>query len=937
MLKKLRLLKYLILLLGTSIWCQEVPPFANYNPSMYGAENQNWNIAQTQNLNIYAANNKGLLEYNGARWKCYPSPQGIKLRALKVVGSRIYSGGFREFGYWQPNDFGQLIYYSLSSEHQQQLLEDEEIWSIEWVEGVLLFQSKKRIYFYDVQTQSLTWVSAYNVLPRIFNLKKGIYFQESKGGLFQLRNGKKKLVSAAYPFVEDEIIQMVQQQEKLLVITQKNGIYSLSDNELVPWITEIDDLFINLSIYSAIQTQSGYLALGTISHGLFLLDASGQLMYQLDQNNGLANNTVLCLFEDEQANLWLGLDKGISLINQNAPFQIFNDYLGTIGSVYAVAMYRDVLYLGTNQGLYRRFKNQKRFELVKGSEGQVWSLSVIGPHLFCGHHKGTLIIDGEQLDWLNEVAGTWAVKLVKFKEESFYLQGNYDGLYVLENKNNKWQIGNKIEGFDNSSRHFEFFDSTLVVNHEYKGLFFLTVDDYFKKVISQTQDSISTSLNSHILYFEDELYYANATGIYRKPSKHKAFKKDSILSSVYKDFGYVSGKLSSDTKNGNLWLFAQDAVVMASRGKLTSEFVKHILPLDEYARGTIDGYESLLELEDKKYLLGTSTGYLMVDNSAFKPKEFKIGISEIGKLSKSEPGKVESLLSVLKPTTLEHNKNGLKFDVHLPNYSVFEKPKYQYWLEGFYPEWGAWTDKSSITFENLPTGDYILHARAKLGNTLSTNIITHKFSVSPPWYLSWWAYILYTLLLVILGIIIHFNYRRYYHKQQAKLKERNEKDLRVARIENEKKITELKNEQLRKEFKSKSNELAASTLSLLRKNELLTKVKNELLSNGARREIVMPIIEVIDKDLNKADDWDMFKEAFDNADQKFLKKLKKSHPNLTPNDIKLCAYLRLNLSSKEIAPLLNISPRSVEIKRYRLRKKMNLEHDDNLTDYILGL
>ena len=80
----------------------------------------------------------------------------------------------------------------------------------------------------------------------------------------------------------------------------------------------------------------------------------------------------------------------------------------------------------------------------------------------------------------------------------------------------------------------------------------------------------------------------------------------------------------------------------------------------------------------------------------------------------------------------------------------------------------------------------------------------------------------------------------------------------------------------------------------------------------------------------------MFKEAFDNADNDFLKKVKQAHSSLTPNDLRLCAYLRLNLSSKEIAPLLNISVRSVEIKRYRLRKKMDLSHEQGLVEYILA-
>ena len=101
------------------------------------------------------------------------------------------------------------------------------------------------------------------------------------------------------------------------------------------------------------------------------------------------------------------------------------------------------------------------------------------------------------------------------------------------------------------------------------------------------------------------------------------------------------------------------------------------------------------------------------------------------------------------------------------------------------------------------------------------------------------------------------------------------------------------------------------------------------------KENLSKVVKIIDKNLNNTDDWKMFQEAFNNADKKFLDKIKAKHPELTPNELRLCAYLRLNLSSKEIAPLLNISPRSVEVKRYRLRKKMNLEHDENLTNYII--
>jgi len=116
----------------------------------------------------------------------------------------------------------------------------------------------------------------------------------------------------------------------------------------------------------------------------------------------------------------------------------------------------------------------------------------------------------------------------------------------------------------------------------------------------------------------------------------------------------------------------------------------------------------------------------------------------------------------------------------------------------------------------------------------------------------------------------------------------------------------------------------------------LNSIKSELKEKNDTINL-KPVIKIIDKNLNNTDDWKFFQEAFNNADKDFLKKIKSKHPDLTPNDLRLCAYLRLNLSSKEIAPLLNISPRSVEVKRYRLRKKMNLDHDYSLTNYILEI
>ena len=146
-------------------------------------------------------------------------------------------------------------------------------------------------------------------------------------------------------------------------------------------------------------------------------------------------------------------------------------------------------------------------------------------------------------------------------------------------------------------------------------------------------------------------------------------------------------------------------------------------------------------------------------------------------------------------------------------------------------------------------------------------------------------------------------------------------------------IMQIKNEKLNQDIDNKNRELAISTMSIIKKNRLLNKIKKELKrTNGTDNNIA---IELIDSNLNDTKDWSFFEQAFNNVDKDFLEKIKISHPDLTPNDLRFCAYLRLNLSSKEIASLLNISIKSVETKRYRLRKKLSLEHNDGLVEYIL--
>ena len=227
--------------------------------------------------------------------------------------------------------------------------------------------------------------------------------------------------------------------------------------------------------------------------------------------------------------------------------------------------------------------------------------------------------------------------------------------------------------------------------------------------------------------------------------------------------------------------------------------------------------------------------------------------------------------------------------------------------------------------------------RARINNEITANTATYSFTINRPWFLSNVALALYGIFTILLFTAINSFYKRYYKKQRERLLEKKTRELAVKELEAQKEIIQLRNTQLKNDIESKNRELAIATMNMIKKNETLNSIKQELQKQKTEKQDVKPVIRLIDRNINNAEDWKFFEEAFNHADKDFFKKVKELHPQLTANDLRLCAYLRLNLSSKEIAPLLNISVRSVEIKRYRLRKKISLAREINLNDYFLNL
>ena len=914
-------------------FAQELPPIQNFSAAEYKAQNQNWGISQDEKKVVYIANNEGLLEYNGAKWNLYPSPNKTIMRSVQVIGARIFTGCYMEFGYWERNEFGILHYTSLSKSIGLKLKEDEEFWRIFSFDNLILFQSLQSIYIHDIDEGSTKRIDAKNEIVHMFNVGESILYQERNHGIFQIYNGEGTLLADQNAVKTDDVVNIFAQEDGFLLVTRTKGFFSLRNGNLVPWIVK-DQRLRNLNIYSCLRTKNNTYLLGTVSHGLIHLSDDGVILNQFNQNNSLLNNTVLSIFEDVDGNFWAGLDNGVSLINSNAPIKFFQDNDGTLGSVYASSLYRNKIYLGTNQGLFcKDLSSDQPLRFVAGTEGQVWSLRIINGELFCGHQDGTFIIKEGKAIKVAAVQGTWKLEAI---DEKTILQGNYDGLYVLERDPIQWRLRNKIEGFKNSSRHFATDKNKILVNHEYKGVFHLQVDSSFRKVQRVEMDTILKSANSSITKFREEILYGYQGGILSFDPDVNRFQRDSTLSSVYGVRNYLSGNVVRTGKPDEFWLFLRDRMSRISFDNLVDRPRFTDVPLSYNSRQEIIEFENVTHMYESTYLIGSSSGYFTIDLNKLTVSEFSVQLSSIGNGINLDHSFSSNLVRKDLAAKFASDENNFSFNFHTTSFQTYYNLMYQHRLVGLYDQWSEWASSSSVFYENLPPGKYEFNVRSKVGNMISENIATYEFTIAKPWYTSNLMIVAYFLMVAGFSVFMHNVYRTYYKRQQRELIEKNQNELELAHLQREKEVMELKNEQLEKENKSKSNELAASTMSIIKKNELLNQIKEQLSKVGDSK-IIKPVIKTIDQNLNQRKNWELFKEAFNSADRDFFKNLTDVHPDLSPNDLKLCAYLRLNLSSKEIAGLINISPRSVEVKRYRLRKKLGLDNNENLANYIINI
>jgi len=932
------------------------PFIKNYSRLDYHAGQQNWMIDQAGDGRMYFANNDGVLEFDGLNWNLIPLPKGIIVRSVFVSkDGKIYVGGFNEFGYFEPDSIGQLVYHSFLDLLKPEDRNFDEIWRIHNTPDGLIFQSFTQLIIInkgDVRVVKAPGNFHFSYFVNgqllVVDLGKGI-FRYSMNSFFPLigtESLKGLEIWAILPF-----------GNKLLMATAEKGIYIYDGNQLEEWSNPAADFLKRNQVYSALSLNEDYLAFGTIQNGLLICTKEGYILQKLDRLKGLQNNTILCIHKDNTGNLWLGTDNGIDYIEINSPLSVLS-YEHGIGAGYAAKRFEDMLYLGTNQGVFYKeweafLSNEKdeKFELIEATRGQVWTLQVIDGHLFCGNNNGTFIIKGTEAQLISDVAGGWTY-LEMPNHRNKVVAGTYSGLILLQKIGNRWTVVKKIKGFNESCRLLEAdLDGSIWMSHGFKGVFHILLNqelDIVSRVdFYNSSKGLETDFGINVVKLNDKIFFTTPDGVYEYNQSADFFEKSVFINDLIQEEGL--SKLVEDEK-GNIWYFANKELGVL-RKQEDGGFVNINLPFRQIKGNFIGGFEFVYPIDEQNVLFGASNGFIHYNPNQFKDYQLPFSAC-INKVSLLNPDSIifsgHKSISESYIPAIKFRNNGLYFSFSANDFENPEKTEYSTFLDGYDADWTGWEVRYNREFTNLHEDEYTFFVKARNIYGVETEPVFYKFTINPPWARTWVAYVIYILVGILIILIalmlikrkiksLHLKEKKL---QQEKFKKREEK-LQRETLEAEKEIIRLRNEKLNEQMILKDKELANSTMDMIQKNKLLTRVKNDLkkmISKTVDPELKNHIhiwLREINKELDTEKQWEVFETHFENVHEAFLTRLKTQFPELSPRELKLCAYLRMNISSKEIAVLMNISTRGVEISRYRLRRKLKLTRDENLTDFIL--
>ncbi len=763
-----------------SIKAEGTPFFRFYQPQEFNASRQSWSIVQDQRGIILVANSQGLLSFDGLDWQLIPTPNGGLVRSLAMDESGVvYYGGKNDFGYLSSDSLGHLQLKSLRGAIPADIDDFRDVWTIQASGERLYFHSYLHLFVLgsgknlEQENRSVEVLKTERNIQSIYVLNDTCYFYEEETGMKYFIPGEAAKTVVDGASIKDATIVCIlpwfanSNKHKLILCSMRDGLFTMDEQGIAPFALteEAADLIATDRILHACYLSDGSLGVATSNHGLVVIDEQGRLRHHLDEHNGFPTNDLNFLAPDRQDGLWIATSVGIARVEIPASMNRFATSYGLGHLVHSFGKHNDELYLGTNNGLFvAPSAGAPNFQRVAGPITNVYSIaSVQGDLLAAFPYDGIFQATGQGL---KRILGNVPIKLQQsryFPDLVFAGGGSsHFGFSMLLRTPGGWQriltrplIMEEIRYVEEESPGIIWLGSRRkgFLRVEIAGLQEVGTQDTLAVTVERYPETLSTSsFRARPYYVHDQLYFASSEGLKRIDRSEAKLLPDSSLGPFLADSLTVVNHLLAGS-NKEIWVnYGRKGEEHLNIGRLipdqNGDYQLQKIP--ELARG-IALTSMFFDSINQMLWLGTPEGVIK-----YNPAVDRAYLSDFPTLIRSVFCHRDSLIyggdaldhgTDLPDFNLAYRDNVLRFEFSAASFERSEDNVFQHYLEGFDANWSEWSPERRIDYTNLPEGTYTFRVRAKNPYGVIGQEATFPFTVRPPWYRTWWAYLLYAGLI----------------------------------------------------------------------------------------------------------------------------------------------------------------------------------------------
>ena len=353
------------------------PFMKTYLAEDYGGEPQIWDIAQDKDGLMYFANDKRILEFDGVNWTQYLIQNRSSVRQVFIDKKNIvFAGAENEFGFLDVDEYGNKYYKSLNYLLPDSIADFGRINGIKNFENKIVFITKDYYFIYNYKTIRIIKGNYINSFSQCEN---NSYTHSRVYGLLKYENDTVIQISNSEIIQRYGIANMFSIDENnILIFTMLDGIYNFNpyDNSFSKKNTNIDYLLKNDYVFDVQLLDGKYYAISTYFKGIIITDLDFNLINNINEDNGLANNSCLKSIFDKDNNLWCATQNGISYIETSAPFSILDERIGVSKVITSALFNQKYMYLGSLAGFHYldMSKNKNKFTNVGNQGLSIWGM-----------------------------------------------------------------------------------------------------------------------------------------------------------------------------------------------------------------------------------------------------------------------------------------------------------------------------------------------------------------------------------------------------------------------------------------------------------------------------------------------------------------------------------------------------------------------------------